>query len=605
MPTDTLEGNVSAAPRAGSYGLENHGLDPRKAVHWNLSPARLYEMAFACGDGELAHMGALSATTAPHTGRSPNDKFVVRDETTESSVDWGKVNVGMSPEHYAALRADVVTYLNDQDLFVRDARAGADEAYGINVRVVSPSPWHTLFAYNMFLRPSAEELAEMVPDFTVLHAPHLKADPEKHGTRSSTFVVLNFTDKELLIGGTRYAGEIKKSIFSVLNYILTDHGVLPMHCSANIGPDGDVALFFGLSGTGKTTLSADPNRGLIGDDEHGWSDRGVFNFEGGCYAKTIHLSREGEPEIYQATQMFGTILENCVLDEETREIDFEDGSITENTRASYPIHYIPNAVIPGLGGHPRNVVFLTADAYGVLPPISKLTPEQAMYHFLSGYTAKLAGTERGVTEPKATFSACFGAPFLARHPGVYAEMLGESLRREGARVWLVNTGWTGGPYGTGKRMSLKHTRTMVSAALAGELDDVETKMDPVFGLHVPTAVPGVPAEVLHPRATWKDADAYDAQAAKLADMFRSNFVQFADRVPDEVKNAGPRSEFGRLRVGSGRTARDCPRPPTRRAGEALRQSADPVDARGREDRLPAAGAGEDDVHDHVLMSWKV
>jgi phosphoenolpyruvate carboxykinase (ATP) len=530
---------VAAANRAGEYGLENHGLNP-STVHWNLSPARLYEESFGRNDGVLAHMGALSTSTAPYTGRSANDKFVVRDGNTESTVDWGKVNVPMTPEHFAALRADVVEYLNVQELYVRDARAGADEAYGINVRVVSESPWHSLFAYNMFLRPTQEELETMVPDWTVLHAPHFKADPEKHGTRSEVFIVANFTAREVLVGGTRYAGEIKKSIFSVMNYILPDQGVFPMHCSANVGVDGDVALFFGLSGTGKTTLSADPERGLIGDDEHGWSRHGVFNFEGGCYAKTIHLSPAGEPEIFRATQMFGTILENVVLHPGTRTIDFGDGSITENTRASYPIHYIPNAVPTGQGGQPKNVVFLTADAYGVLPPISKLTPEQAMYHFLSGYTAKLAGTERGVTEPKAAFSACFGAPFLPRHPGVYAEMLGEKLRTHNAHVWLVNTGWTGGAYGVGRRMSLGHTRSMIKAALAGHLDHVATEADPVFGLHVPTAVHGVPADVLNPRNTWADKDAYDAQAAKLAGMFKENFEKFAAQLPPEVKAAGPR-----------------------------------------------------------------
>jgi phosphoenolpyruvate carboxykinase (ATP) len=380
----------------------------------------------------------------------------------------------------------------------------------------------------------------MVPDWTVLHAPHFKATPEKHGTRSEVFIVANFTAREVLIGGTRYAGEIKKSIFSVMNYILPEQGVFPMHCSANVGRDGDVALFFGLSGTGKTTLSADADRGLIGDDEHGWSRHGVFNFEGGCYAKTIHLSPAGEPEIFRATQMFGTILENVVLHNGARTIDFGDGSITENTRASYPIHYIPNAVPTGQGGQPKNVVFLTADAYGVLPPIARLTPEQAMYHFLSGYTAKLAGTERGVTEPKAAFSACFGAPFLPRHPGVYAEMLGEKLRTHNAHVWLVNTGWTGGPYGVGRRMSLGHTRSMIKAALAGDLDHAETETDPVFGLHIPKTVMGVPSEVLNPRNTWADKDAYDAQAAKLAGMFKENFEKFAAALPAEVKAAGPR-----------------------------------------------------------------
>ncbi len=540
MTTETLDRHVAATGKPGAYGLENHGLKPTAQVHWNLSPARLYEESFARGDGSLAHMGAISTVTAPHTGRSPNDKYTVRDAASESDVDWGKVNVPMTPEHWQALRADVVAYLNGKDLFVRDARAGADAEYGINVRVVSESPWHSLFAYNMFLRPTPEEILAQVPDFTMLHAPHFEADPAKHGTRSTTAIAVNFTSKEVLVCGTRYAGEIKKSIFSVLNHLLPAQGVFPMHCSANIGPDGDVALFFGLSGTGKTTLSADADRGLIGDDEHGWSERGVFNFEGGCYAKTIKLTEDGEPEIYRATQMFGTIIENVVMDETSRVMDFFDGSITENTRASYPIEYIPNAVIPGMGGQPNNVVFLTADAYGVLPPLSRLTPEQAMYHFLSGYTAKLAGTERGVTEPKAAFSACFGAPFLPRHPGVYAEMLGTKLREGGAKVWLVNTGWTGGKYGEGKRMSLKHTRTMVKAALAGTLDEVATATDPFFGLHMPTDVPGVPSEILNPRNTWADKDAYDAQAKTLADMFKENFTRFADQVPDEVKAAGPK-----------------------------------------------------------------
>jgi len=527
---------------ASTFGLDEHGLAPSGRVHWNLSPAQLYEAALTRDEGRLVHMGGFATVTDPHTGRSPNDKYTVREDATGDTIDWGDVNVSVSEEQFAGLREEVVAHLNRQgDLFVRDARAGADPEYGINVRVVTENAWHSLFAYNMFLRPSASEQSEMVPDFTVLHAPELKVDPEVHGTRTGTFVVVNLKEREVLIGGTRYAGEIKKSIFSVLNYMLTDDDVLPMHCSANVGKDGDVALFFGLSGTGKTTLSANPERGLIGDDEHGWSDRGVFNFEGGCYAKAICLSPKGEPEIYQATQKFGTILENVILDEETREIDFDDDSITQNTRASYPIHYIPNAVIPGRAGHPRNVVFLTADAFGVLPPISKLTPAQAMYHFLSGYTAKVAGTERGVTEPKATFSACFGAPFLPRHPTVYAELLGRKLRETDASVWLVNTGWTAGPHGEGHRMELSHTRAMVRAAVAGELDDMETNPDPVFGVHVPTSVPHVPDEVLVPRGTWDDPEAYDAQAAKLAGMFAENFEKYADQASDEVKAAGPSS----------------------------------------------------------------
>jgi phosphoenolpyruvate carboxykinase (ATP) len=537
MTSETMEPTMAGIEGSG---LARHGLEPTGAVHWNLSPARLYEEAFARGDGRLAHMGAISTVTAPHTGRSPNDRFVVRDEHTEEAVDWGKVNVPVSPEHYDALRAEVVEFLNGRDLFVHDARAGEDPTHGINVRVVSESPWYALFAYNMFLRLDPSERTGFEPQFTVLHAPHLKANPERHGSRSETAIMVNFGRREVLVAGTRYAGEIKKSIFSVLNHLLPDAGVLPMHCSANVGDGGDVALFFGLSGTGKTTLSADASRGLIGDDEHGWSTEGVFNFEGGCYAKTIRLSPEGEPEIYQATQMFGTILENVVLDEDTREIDFDNGSITENTRASYPIHYIPNAVIPGRAGHPENVVFLTADAFGVLPPISRLTPEQAMYHFLSGYTAKVAGTERGVTEPVATFSACFGSPFLPRHPGVYAEMLGAKLREHGATVWLVNTGWSGGGHGVGSRMKLGYTRAMVNAALAGDLDDVEFVTDPVFGLAVPTTVPNVPHEVLTPRSTWADGAEYDQAAAKLAGMFKSNFEKFADQVSAEVVAAGPR-----------------------------------------------------------------
>jgi len=520
--------------------LQQHGLDPRKAVHRNLSPTRLYEESFARDDGRLIHMGALSTITAPHTGRSPNDRFVVRDELTESVVDWGAVNVPMTPEHFDSLRADIVEHLNDSDLFVHDARAGSDETHGLNIRVISESPWHALFAYNMFLRLSPEEQEGFEPQFTVLHAPHFHADPARHGSNSETAIVVNFAAREVLVAGSRYAGEIKKSIFSVLNHLLPGAGVLPMHCSANVGPAGDVALFFGLSGTGKTTLSADASRGLIGDDEHGWSDDGVFNFEGGCYAKTIRLSQESEPEIYRATQMFGTILENVVLDEDTREIDFDDGSITENTRASYPIHYIPNAVLPSRGGHPRNVVFLTADAFGVLPPISRLTPEQAMYHFLSGYTAKVAGTERGVTEPQATFSACFGAPFLPRHPGVYADMLGEKLREHGAKVWLVNTGWSGGGHGVGSRMKLAHTRAMVNAALAGDLEGAEFASDPVFGVDVPVSVPGVPDEVLRPRDTWADGEAYAAAAAELAAMFKANFEKFADDAGEAVSAAGPR-----------------------------------------------------------------
>jgi phosphoenolpyruvate carboxykinase (ATP) len=523
-----------------AYGLERHGIRPIGRVYWNLAPARLYEESLARKTGTLVHMGALATLTVPHTGRSPKDRFIVRDTLTERAVDWGAVNTPLSPAHYEALRADVAMHLGGRDLFVLDARAGADEAHGIRVRIVSESPWHALFSYNIFLRPSLAELERFVPDFTVLHAPGMRAEPERHGTRTETSIVVNFTAREVLITGTHYAGEIKKSIFSVLNYLLPEQGVLPMHCSANVGPSGDVALFFGLSGTGKTTLSADPARGLIGDDEHGWGDEGIFNFEGGCYAKTIKLSRESEPEIYRATQMFGTILENVVLDERTREVQFDNASITENTRASYPIHYIANAVVSGRGGHPKNVVFLAADAFGVLPPLARLTSEQAMYHFLSGYTAKVAGTERGVTEPSATFSACFGAPFLPRHPSVYAGMLGERLRAHRSDVWLVNTGWTGGAYGTGKRMSLQDTRALVHAALSGRLAGATYAQDPVFGLAVPTEVPGVASGVLKPRDAWPDSAAYDAAAAKLARMFKENFARFEGQVSAGVRAAGPR-----------------------------------------------------------------
>ena len=524
---------------ASEAGLDEQGLSPSRAVHWNLSPARLYEEALKRGEGRLTHRGAFVVITAPHTGRSPNDKYTVREPSTSGDIDWGSVNVAMEEEHFDLLRSDVREYLDARELFVRDVKAGADPRHGVNVRVVSPSAWHSLFVHNMFLRPRPSELAGMRPDFVVLHAPGFQADPARHGTRSGAVIAVNFAERTVVVAGTAYAGEIKKSIFSVLNCLLPDRGVLPMHCSANIGRDGSSAIFFGLSGTGKTTLSADPDRSLIGDDEHGWSDAGVFNFEGGCYAKAIRLSAEREPEIYRATRMFGTIVENVVLDERTSEIEFDDDSITENTRASYPLHYIEDFVPSGRGGHPRNVMFLTADAFGVLPPISKLTPEQAMYHFLSGYTAKVAGTERGVTEPRATFSACFGAPFLPRSPSVYAGMLGEKLKAQETDVWLVNTGWTGGGSGVGRRMRLPHTRAMVRAALAGELSAAETETDPVFGLAIPRAVPGVPAEVLRPRRTWSDPSAYDAAAAKLTRMFRDNFEQFARGVAEEVRGAGP------------------------------------------------------------------
>jgi phosphoenolpyruvate carboxykinase (ATP) len=525
---------------AHTHGLRSLGINPSGDVHYNLRNAQLIEAAIRRGEGELAEMGPFVAVTRPHTGRSPNDKFVVKEGTTEKDVDWGKVNQPIGEEQYKLLLEDVREYLSrQQELFVEDLYCGADPAYRLSVRYVSPNAWHMAFVRNMFIRPELADLANFEQNFTVLHAPEFEADPGKHGTRTGTFIILNLAERTILIGGTRYAGELKKSMFTVMNYLLPKQGVLSMHCSANTGKDGDTALFFGLSGTGKTTLSADPNRSLIGDDEHGWSRDGVFNFEGGCYAKVINLSPENEPDIYRTTQMFGTILENVVLDSVTKRVKFEDQSITENTRASYPLPYIQNHVPNGRGGHPKNVVFLTADAFGVLPPIAKLNPEQAMYYFLSGYTAKVAGTERGVTEPQATFSACFGAVFLVWHPTKYAHMLGDLLKEHGSNVWLVNTGWSGGAYGVGKRMKLSHTRAMVTAALSGKLDKVATTVDPVFGLAIPNEVPDVPSDVLSPRKTWSDGAAYDAQAKKLAEMFRKNFEKFGDVAP-AIRDAGPK-----------------------------------------------------------------
>jgi phosphoenolpyruvate carboxykinase (ATP) len=531
MSTET-----SAVPRE-SLTLVEHGLFPIR-IHANLTPPALLEHALRRSEGHLTDHGAFVAVTSPHTGRSPKDKFVIEAPGTADRIWWEK-NPRLDPEAFERLHEDVRAYLDARELYVQDLFGGADPAYRVPVRFITPNAWHALFVRNMFIRAVPAELAQFRPGFTVLHAPDFQADPERHGTRSSTFVVIHFGKKLVLIGGTRYAGEMKKSIFTALNWLLPAQGVMTMHCSANVGPEGDTAVFFGLSGTGKTTLSADPARHLIGDDEHGWSDRGVFNFEGGCYAKVIRLRPETEPEIFAASQMFGTVLENVVIDPATRAVDYDADKITENTRACYPIQYIPNHQPSGAGGHPRNIVFLTADAFGVMPPIARLTPEQAMYHFLSGYTAKVAGTERGVTEPSATFSACFGAPFLPMHPGVYARMLGERIAKHGVKVWLVNTGWTGGPYGTGSRMKLSHTRAMVRAALSGALDKVTYTVDPVFGFEVPTAVPDVPSGVLVPRATWKDPAGYDAQARQLVRMFRENFEQFRPQVSDAVAAAGP------------------------------------------------------------------
>ena len=508
-------------------------------INRNLAPAVLIEHAMRRKEGRLTADGSFVAITKPHTGRSPDDKFVVREPATESQIWWDK-NVPISPEQYEALKNEVAAHLSKQELYVADLFCGADPNHRLNVRCVSPNAWQTLFVNNMFIRPDASQLNGFEPGFHILHAPEFEADPAKHGTRTSTFIILNFADRTVLIGGTRYAGEMKKSIFTVMNYLMPQEGVLPMHCSANKGPKGDTALFFGLSGTGKTTLSADPDRALIGDDEHGWAENGIFNFEGGNYAKVVKLSAEGEPLIWAASRRFGAILENVVIDDETRIPDFEDTSITENTRSCYPIDFIPGAELSGMGGHPRNVILLTADAFGVLPPIARLTPEQAMYHFLAGYTAKVAGTERGVTEPKATFSTCFGAPFLPLPPSVYATMLGEKLKEHGAQCWLLNTGWTGGAFGTGTRMKLSYTRAMVTAVLSGKLDNVETRTDSVFGLHIPVSIPGVPADVLDPRGTWSDPKAYDEQAQKLAGMFRDAFKKFEAGVSEGVKSAGPR-----------------------------------------------------------------
>ncbi len=525
--------------RESVHGLGGQGLAPAGRVHWNLVAPELVQHAIARSEGTLADMGPFVAVTAPHTGRSPNDKFVVREASTEADVDWGKVNQPIGEDKFELLLADVRSYLSGlHDLFVQDLYCGAEPAHRLSVRYVTPNAWHANFVRNMFIRPELSELPTFNPNFTVLHAPEFQAIPERHGTRSGTFIVLHLTRRMVLIGGTRYAGELKKAMFTVMNYLMPKTGVLSMHCSANIGAEGDVALFFGLSGTGKTTLSADPERSLIGDDEHGWSGDGVFNYEGGCYAKVINLSREQEPDIFATTQMFGTILENVVLDHQ-RKVKFDDQSITENTRASYPLHYIRNHVPSGRGGHPRQVVFLTADAFGVLPPIAKLTREQAMYYFMSGYTAKVAGTERGVTEPQATFSSCFGAVFLVWHPTKYAEMLGSLIDEHGANVWLVNTGWSGGGYGVGSRMKISYTRAMVRAALGGRLERTPMVTDPIFGLHIPTDVPSVPSDVLNPRKTWPDGAAYDAQARKLADMFRKNFEKFGT-VSEAIRQAGPK-----------------------------------------------------------------
>jgi phosphoenolpyruvate carboxykinase (ATP) len=505
--------------------LASLGLDRVATVHRNRSMAELMELAVRRNEGLLGADGQIVVETGKHTGRSPKDKFFVEEPGSEHHIDWGDYNRAIAPETFDALLGRVGDYLAGAEIFSMDCYVGADPRYRLPVRVISTYAWHSLFAQDLFIRP-AEADENFVPEFTVLDAPLFKADPARDGVASETFILVNFARKMVLIGGTRYAGEIKKSVFTLMNYLMPLRQVLPMHCSANLGPKNDVAIFFGLSGTGKTTLSADEKRPLIGDDEHGWSADGVFNFEGGCYAKTIKLSQKAEPEIWAAAHRFGAVLENVVIDPVTRKLDLDSQELTENTRAAYPINFIPNIVPGAMAGHPNTIVMLTADAFGVLPPIAKMTPAQAKYHFLSGYTAKVAGTERGVTEPTATFSTCFGAVFMVHHPTVYAKMLGERIQDHDVQCWLVNTGWVGGPYGVGSRMKIAYTRAMVNAAVEGRLDDVATKMEPFFGLAIPVAVPGVPDEVLDPRAAWADPIAYDAQAKKLAGLFEQNFKQF-------------------------------------------------------------------------------
>jgi phosphoenolpyruvate carboxykinase (ATP) len=503
----------------------------------NISVAQLIEYAVTHQEGHLVSNGALNAITAPRTGRSPKDKFIVKSGEAEKLIHWG-ANAALDPRHFDALFSRVAEYVRQRTMFVFDGFSGADPTHRLAVRIKTELAWHSLFVHQLFLRPTPDELKGHRPEFTLICVPGFHARPTRDHTASEAFIVINYERRVVLIGGTRYAGEMKKSIFTVMNYLMPRQGVLPMHCSANIGADGDVALFFGLSGTGKTTLSADPERRLIGDDEHGWSDNGIFNFEGGCYAKCIGLTREREPQIFDAIR-FGSVLENVVIDDD-RNPDFSDNFITENTRCAYPVEYIENAVIPGVGGHPRNVVFLTADATGVLPPVAKLTEAQAMYHFLSGYTSKLAGTETGVKEPQAVFSTCFGAPFLPLPPNTYAGMLGERLRKHGAACYLINTGWNGGPHGVGSRISLPFTRAIIHAVLRGDLEKTELTPDPTFGILVPNAVAGVPPEILQPRNTWPDKGAYDKAAKALATSFRENFERFAD-IPDEVKSAGPKA----------------------------------------------------------------
>lgn len=526
--------------RAANASVENYGIKDATA-HWNLSSEELTQIAIDLNQAELTSSGAITINTGEFTGRSPKDRFIVKDAITENSVWWGDINLPFDPEKFDALYEKVTDYLSGKELYVRDAYACADDSYRMNIRVVNEYPWSNMFAHNMFLRPTTDEIDNFDAEWTIINAPGFMADAAIDGTRQHNFAILNFSKKTILIGGTGYTGEIKKGIFSALNFILPHQkNVLAMHCSANIGKEGDTAVFFGLSGTGKTTLSADPNRNLIGDDEHGWSDNSVFNFEGGCYAKCIDLTAEKEPDIFAAIKP-GALLENITFKADTNEVDFEDGSKTENTRVSYPIHHIRNIATPSIGGNPKNIFFLTCDAFGVLPPISKLTPGQAMYHFISGYTAKVAGTEAGITEPQTTFSACFGAPFMPLHPTKYAEMLGDKMQKHNVNVWLVNTGWSGGEYGVGSRMSLKYTRAMITAALNGELADVNFETHNIFGLQMPADCPNVPTKLLNPRNTWEDKAAYDSKANELANAFNSNFEQFAEYANEEIMDAAPKA----------------------------------------------------------------
>jgi phosphoenolpyruvate carboxykinase (ATP) len=531
-------------PIEPTYSLSSQSIKTGAKLFWNLGTAQLVEASLKNGEGILAKDGPLVVETGSHTGRSASDKFIVRDAVTEQTVDWGATNKSMTPAHFAALKEDFYAALGTKDtLYVADLFGGSQANYRVNVRVINELAWHNLFVRTLLVRPEAAQLADIIPDYTIIDLPSFRADPARHGCRSETVVAVNFTEKLILIGGTAYAGEMKKSVFGILNYLLPEKGVMPMHCSANIGSNGDTAVFFGLSGTGKTTLSADASRTLIGDDEHGWSDTAVFNFEGGCYAKMINLSAEAEPEIFATTKRFGTVLENVVIDPDTRELDFNDNSLAENSRGSYPIDFIPNASKDNLGPPPKNIIFLTADAYGVLPPIARLTPDQAMYHFLSGYTARVAGTEIGVTEPSATFSTCFGAPFMPRHPSVYGNLLKERIARGAVKCWLVNTGWTGGKATQPgiSRMPIKATRALLNAALDGSLSNAEFRKDKNFGFEFPVAVAGVDSKILDPREAWSDKDEYDRTASVLVQKFIENFAQFADHVDEGVRQAAPQA----------------------------------------------------------------